>query len=158
MSFYTLSGGGKYLFYYKELAEKLGIENFCEFHGNCEKAKVYNIISQSDFLVSASLTESAGITVQEAMLLGKPVLVTKSGGADSLVTPDTGIVIEKGSTDALVNGILKMTNEVNSFNSELIKEYAHKNFDIDCVTLKYVDLYKQILSKYTKKNPNYLGE
>lgn len=156
--FLHIVGGGEYLFFYENLAKQLGILDHCKFYGKCEKSKVYKIISQSDFLVSASLTESAGITVQEAMLLGKPVLVTKSVGADSLVTEDTGIIIEKGSTDALVAGILKMANEYNSFNSNTIKEYAYKNFDMDCVTLKYIDLYKKVLTEKVNENQNYKKE
>lgn len=152
--FLHIVGGGEHYVYYKNLAKELGIDKYCEFYGQCEKTKVYKIISQMDFLISSSIIESAGITVQEALLLGKPVLVTNSVGADSLINDEVGDVIEKGSIDALVDGILKMSKGYKIFNSEQIKEYAYANFDMKAITLKYIDLYESIVSEWKNQNKN----
>ncbi|MBO4640652.1 MAG: glycosyltransferase family 4 protein [Treponema sp.] len=142
-----ICGGGQYLDYYKKMAIDLGIENNCIFYGQIEKNQVYYIISKMDFIISASIFESAGISVEEAMLLGKPLVVTRSGGASSLVNNKTAIVVDTKSTDALVKGIKNMIEKRALFNSKEIKNYAINNFSIQTVTNQYLHLYNNLLNK-----------
>lgn len=142
-----ICGGGDYFDYYRNMAKELDIEDCCVFYGNCTKAKVYSIVSQMDFNISASLYECSGVSVEEALLLGKPMLVTKSGGANSLVTEDVAIVVDKGSTEALVEGIKEMVSRLDFFDSERIKAYAFENFEIDQVSQRYMALYKKLLEE-----------
>lgn len=139
-----ICGGGDYLDFYKNLSSELGITDNCVFYGQVEKAVVYSIVSQMDFVVSASLFESAGVSVEEAMLLGKPLVVTRSGGASSMVTDKTAIVVEPKSISALVDGINQMIMKISDFNPIEIKQYADSNFSMDFVTQKYIDVYKKI--------------
>ena len=145
--FLHICGGGDYLEHFVNMSKDLGIEDCCVFYGNCTKTKVYSIVSQMDFNISASLYESAGVSVEEALLLGKPMLVTKSGGADSLVNEDVAIVVDKGSTEALMDGIKEMVNRKDAFDSETIKAYAFKNFEIDQVSRHYMALYQKIMEE-----------
>ena len=140
-------GGGEYFEYYVNLAKQLDIEDCVIFHGNCSKAQVYSIVSQMDFNISASLYECSGVSVEEALLLGKPMLVTRSGGANSLCTEENAIVVDKGSTKALVDGILAMTEKLPQFSKEKIYDYAFHNFEIDQVSQQYRNLYRSVLEK-----------
>ncbi len=138
-------GGGDYFDYYVDMAKKLGVDESIVFHGNCEKKKVYSLVSQMDFSISASLYECSGVSVEEALLLGKPMLVTRSGGANSLVNDKVALVVDRGSTEALVDGIIKMADRLPQFDSKEIYDYAFKNFEIDQVSQKYMKLYQSIL-------------
>lgn len=145
-----IAGDGDYFEYYRDMVHDLGLENNCIFYGMCDKKKMYSIMKQMDFIISASLFESAGVTVQEAMLLGKPVLVTKSGGANSLVTEFSAVVVDKGSTEALVDGTKEMIakllqKESEGFDSKRIREYAISQFEIDQVSQKYMEIYNSIV-------------
>ena len=146
-----ICGGGDYFDYYVNMAEELGISENCIFYGNCNRNKVYDIIRQMDFSISASIFECSGVSVQEAMLLGKPLVVTKSGGANSLVTEDTAIVVERESISALADGIQHMIEKRSNFNDETIKKYAFVNFEIDEVSKKYVKVYSNILENRKSK-------
>ena len=140
-----ICGGGEYYDYYCEMAKSLEIAENCIFYGQCCREKVYSVIRQMDFSISASIFECSGVSVQEAMLLGKPLVVTKSGGANSLVTKETAIVVERESIEALVKGIETMIKRLPEFDEVVIKKYAFKNFEIDEVSKKYVQLYQSIL-------------
>lgn len=142
-----ICGGGDYFEYYVDMAKELEISENCIFYGNCDRSKVYDIVRQMDFNISASIFECSGVSVQEAMLLGKPLVVTKSGGANSLVTSDTAIVVDRESTSALVDGIEQMIERLSEFDANKIKEYAFVNFEIDEVSKKYVELYDKIVKK-----------
>lgn len=148
-----ICGSGLFEDYYKQLVKKLNVEDRCIFYGQCNKEKLYSIISQMDFCVSSSIYESAGVAIEEAMLMGKPVLVTRSGGTDSLVTDYSAIVVNPGSVETLVDGLIKMKNEYADFDKNMIIEYAVNNFEISNVTKKIVTMYKKVLEKnnYGKK-------
>ena len=140
-------GGGEYFDYYVNLAKELDVQDLIIFHGNCEKKKVYSLVSQMDFNISASIYECSGVSVEEALLLGRPMLVTRSGGANSLVNDNVAIVVDRGSTEALVDGIEKMVEKLSQFNQSEIYNYAFENFEIDQVSQKYMKLYNSILEK-----------
>ncbi len=140
-----ICGGGDYLEYYVQMAKELGIEDHCIFYGQCDREKVYAIMSQMDFSISASIFECSGVSVQEAMLLGKPLVVTRSGGANSLVTEKTAIVVDRESIPALVDGISRMMLRLQEFDSAEIRDYAYKNFEIDQVSRRYMELYQSLL-------------
>lgn len=147
-----IAGDGDYCSYYKDMVKELGIEKNCRFYGMCNKKKMYSIMKQMDFVVSASLFESAGVSVQEAMLLGKPVLVTTSGGANSLVTDFSAVVVEKGSSEALAEGVMRMAERLNAkgddrFDPSRIRAYAVSQFEIDHVSRKYMEIYDSISKK-----------
>ena len=142
-----ICGGGDYMEYYRNMARELGVEKQCIFYGQCDKKKMYSIMSQMDFTISASLFESAGVAVQESQLLGKPVVVTMSGGANSLVTEDTAIVVEKGSIEALVNGIKEMMGVLSTFDGEKIRAYALSQFEMDQVCQNYMKVYEEIVAR-----------
>lgn len=139
-----ICGGGDYLEYYRNMAEELGIQDSCIFYGQCDKRKVYTILSQMDFCISASIFECSGVSVEEAMLLGKPLVVTRSGGANSLVTEVTAIVVDRGAAEPLADGIERMIQSLDKYDSETIREYAYRNFEIGHVSRQYLQVYEQV--------------
>lgn len=140
-------GEGVYKEHFMQMAKELGIEKDCIFYGDCSREKVYEIVSQMDFFVSASILECSGVSVQEAMLLGKPILVTKSGGANSLVTEDTAIVVDKGSAQALADGLEEMIQKYKNFDTEKIKEYAENKFEISHISKQYMQIFQNLVSR-----------
>ena len=135
-------GGGEYLEHFKKLSNELNIEDVCIFHGKCRRKELYEIVNEMDFFVSASLVECSGVSVQEAMLLGKPVLGTNSGGVDSLVPKEAGIIVEKANAQALAEGIQQMRSALDRYDTGWIKKYAYDSFEIDNISKRYMDLYK----------------
>lgn len=140
-------GEGDYKEHFVQMAKELGIENNCIFYGDCQREKVYEIVSQMDFFVSSSILECSGVSVQEAMLLGKPVLVTKSGGANSLVTEDTAIIVDKGSTQALADGLELMIQKYKEFDTKKIKDYAENKFEISHISKQYMQIFNDLISR-----------
>lgn len=143
-------GGGEYLQYFQQMAKELDIADVCIFHGRCNKDELYTIEAEMDFFVSSSLVESGGVSVQEAMLLGKPVLGTNSGGVDSLVPKEAGIIVEKASAEALRDGLVYMASTVRNYDKEWIKQYAFRNFEIGNISKKYLNLYRTLCNQSDK--------
>lgn len=137
-------GGGEYLEYFKKMARDLGVDDICIFHGGCQRDRLYELVNEMDFFVSASLVECSGVSVQEAMLLGKPILGTNSGGVDSLVPEKAGHIVEKGNAQALAEGMIYMQKHLESYDREWIRSYARESFEMGNISRKYKALYEKI--------------
>lgn len=144
-------GGGTYLDYYKNMAKDLGIEDVCIFYGTCQKQEVYDIVSEMDFMVSASLFESFGCSIAEGMMLGKPAVVTRCGGLESIVNSETGILVDAGSSDELYHGIKRMMKEYSGYSQDQLKDYALNKFEVDHISKQYMEVYEKVLAGRKKK-------
>ena len=85
--------------------------------------------------------------MQEAILLAKPVLGTKSGGVNSLVPEGAGLIVDKGSAKALEDGISYMISNLDSFDREWIKNYGFNHFEIGHISEKYIQVYTKLCEK-----------
>ena len=137
-------GDGEYRTEFEQTVDDLGIAKQCIFHGQCTRECVQEIMLESDFLVSASIMESFGCSIAEAQMLGIPVVATRCGGPESIVTPKTGILVDKGNEEALYQGILEMINNYPKYNSEEIKQYAEEKFSLATISKQYYKIYQEI--------------
>ncbi len=140
-------GGGEYLDYFITEADYIGLSQHSTFYGNCQYDKVFAIESEMDFVVSASLFESFGCAVAEAAMLGKPIVATRSGGVESIVNQDNGILIEKGSTESLYKGMTWMYEHYGQYDARKISEESRNKFALDTISQKYMKIYEEILRK-----------
>ena len=71
---------------YHARARKLGVEEFVVFHGH--RPNPYPFMKRADIYLQPSLKEALGLTISEALLLGCPVVSTRTaGGIDQLSEP-----------------------------------------------------------------------
>lgn len=138
-------GDGEYYDTFLNMAVKMGIQEECIFYGRLSKDAVYSVLKQMDFLVSASKFESFGCSIAEAMMAGKPVVATKCGGPESIITDKTGMLVEKEDVQALYEGIQEMIHNYKRYSSEEIMCYAKKRFDIDTISRQYMEIYQKTL-------------
>ena len=138
-------GGGEFLQEYEQQAEREGMNAYIRFYGECLHEKVFEIDSEMDFTISASIFESFGCAVAEGMMLGKPCVATKSGGTESIINEDNGLLVEKESTESLYEGIKKMCEIYDRYDSRLISKEAHDKFSIEVITNKYLEIYNDII-------------
>ena len=74
---------------------------------------VKDLIEQHHIVVAPSLWESQGISIVEAMAMGKPVIATKVGGIPELIIHGSGgYLCEPADSKSLVEAIIKLANEL----------------------------------------------
>ena len=107
---WTHIGGGSLEEEIKKMAlERLGNKKnvVYRFAGYMQNEDALNLVSQTeyDFLLNVSYSEGLPVTMMEAMSLGIPVIATKVGGVDEIVTNgENGFLIQRDfSTEELCN-------------------------------------------------------
>ena len=88
------------------------------FAGGLEWRQTPKFYAISDILVMPSLEEVWGLVINEAMVAGLPVIVTKITGAsvDMIVNNENGLIINPSSSNEIYNGIKRLLNDALLFN------------------------------------------
>ena len=111
--------------------EREAVERILE-EGNCSCVKIlgmqsnpYQYLKKADFLVSTSLGESYGLVIQEALVLGVPVLSTRCEAVEECLNPKFGMIVDC-SEEAIERGmrhILENPDCIGTYKAAVQKEY-----------------------------------
>jgi glycosyltransferase involved in cell wall biosynthesis len=137
----------------KEIVE---MQNFVNKEGMSSNIKILGLLSREevasymyncDCFVLPSRFETFGVVFAEAMYFGKPVIASATGGPDSYITPETGILVPVENIEATSKAMEAMFFNKDKYNSEYIKNFAINNFSSDVITTKIIDIYKKALER-----------
>lgn len=138
-----IGGDGILMSELKILAKELGVESQVVFLGKLSRQQVKEEMALSNAFVLSSEYETFGVVLVEALALGKPVIATKCGGPESIVTPEVGYLISKNSEKEMTDALLKLYQNWNKFNSLQIRQYCLENFTEKAVIGKLTKIYHE---------------
>jgi teichuronic acid biosynthesis glycosyltransferase TuaC len=95
-----------------------------------------------DVFVLPSLSESFGIVQLEAMACGKPVVATRNGGSEYILTPEVGILTDRGDSEKLAISINEALER--KWDGKAIAGFA-KGFDWETVSNKLLNEYCRLI-------------
>lgn len=127
----------------KEIVGKLGIEENVTFYGFRPREEIARFINETDIVVLPSIYETFGVVIIEAMAMGRPVVATRCGGPEDIVTEDTGMLVPSRDSAALANAIMSIFNDYKKYNSQRISEIARERFSFDEVDKRIIEIYKR---------------
>ena len=152
----TIIGVGELETALKEQVKALSLAQRVKFLGSVDDETLKQSIQHCDLLCLPSIekTEAFGLVLLEAAQLAKPALVTsvKGSGMSWVVqNKKTGIVVEPNSVEALVIGIEFAKNNKTALTQYgmAAQENFYRQFSIDAVAGKTVDLYQKVLDAET---------
>ena len=99
--------------------------------GWVEHEEIHRLLAESHFMVLASREDSCPNVLLEAFAAGRPVVATKSGGAEDLVQPTNGILVEKDSPEALCEGIRRMVEDYDRYDPRSIQKGIGETNGVD---------------------------
>jgi teichuronic acid biosynthesis glycosyltransferase TuaC len=105
-------------------AAALGLADRVDFVAPGSRAQIRREMQQAAFLVVPSRVETFSIVTLEAMSCGKPVLATRCGGPEELITPDVGHLVEPERVDALAEGLGFMTAACRDYDPTMLRRWA----------------------------------
>jgi len=112
-----LVGDGRQRDHLEDKVNSLNLGDRVVFVGS--QTNPYPYIKKADVYVCSSLQEGFNITIQEAMILGKPVISTNCAGPREILDVGRYGVLVDNSVNGLVEGIVKLYNNIS-----LLKEYS----------------------------------
>lgn len=109
-----------------------------------ELAQLY---STADVFVNPTFEDTFPTTNLEALACGTPVITYKTGGSIEAVSKDTGIIVEKGNVEQLLQAIKTIQNKGKNYYSAKCRERAVNYFNKNERYKDYLDLYNDLLNK-----------
>lgn len=137
-------------------AERLGITKSVIFTGTISYdslSKYYNI---ADIFVMPSIrdkegnTDASPVAMMEAMSCGVPVVATRfSGNEDLVIKGETGFLVKEKDDKQIANAIMGLISSRRRRYQvqKEVRNIAEKNFSIESVSRKYINIFKGVLAK-----------
>jgi len=129
------------------LPERLGIVDRVTFAGQLAQSEIVELMQQSAVLVLPSHAESFGAVLIEALACGTPVVATRCGGPEEIVTDAVGALVPPADPAALAAGIERVLDGRTPRLPERLRQYASEHFEIESVADRYAGLYSEILRR-----------
>lgn len=142
-------GGGSFLKQVKKITQKLKIDQSIIFTGKVPYEKIPSYYQASDIFIFASLTDTQGIVILEAIACGLPVIALKDDAfAGMAIDNQNGFLVRKQSPKLFTQKIIKVLDNpsVHKKFSDLAIKTA-SNFSEERIAKKLIKIYKTQIEK-----------
>lgn len=104
-----------------------------------------NLYSEADIVLNLSYEETFGLTTVEGFACGTPCIVYNATASPELVDQSTGLVVEPGDINGLMEAIIQIKQNGKQFYSEACVNRAHRLYKKEDRYQEYIDLYESLL-------------
>jgi glycosyltransferase involved in cell wall biosynthesis len=139
---FTLGGEGEQKNAYQQLAYQRGIDKYLTWLGELGRQEARSAFQACDIFVLPSIHETMGVVLAEALACGKPLVSTYCGGAESVVTPQNGVLAEVGKADDLSQKMAYMIQNLASFPAHLCRQDAVDRFSKKVIIDQLLAIYQ----------------
>ena len=124
----------------KQLPENiLGIERTESVEG------LADIYASSDVFINPTYEDNFPTTNLEALACGTPVITYKTGGSPEAIDDSTGIIVEQGNINKLVDAVNQIKSHGKQNYSDACVDRAHRLYRKEDRYKEYIDLYESLL-------------
>jgi glycosyltransferase involved in cell wall biosynthesis len=124
--------------------EVSGLSDQCYFLGPMNRSQVRDQMQRCDVFVLPSLQETFGVVLVEAMACGKPVIATRCGGPEFVVTKENGILVDIGDSKALANVMERFIARRVCFDPARVRQTISERFGENAFLEKISEIYKDL--------------
>jgi glycosyltransferase involved in cell wall biosynthesis len=128
----------------RQRAATLHLEESVRFLGQLTREQVREAMWRATAFVLSSRVETFGVVVTEALATGLPVIATRCGGPESILTPEDGILVEPDNRLELANALAAITRTATSYVAEGLRERCVNRFGSVAVGKKLLDVYAHV--------------
>ena len=131
----------------KSMARKLEIDPWLCWLGPIPRTQALEMFLDCDCFVLPSHLESFGMALLEALACGKPVIATRCGGPEFMVTPENGILVSIKNPPELARAMNEMFLNTNEYDGAQIRRRTLEKFSKKIVTCQIETVYREVVGK-----------
>jgi glycosyltransferase involved in cell wall biosynthesis len=129
----------------RDLIHELRLERHIEFAGQATPAEVAAAMRRSAALVLPSRREAFPTVLLEALASGTPVVATRCGGPEEVVTDAVGRLVTPEDPDALAQAIDEIVAQRSSFSGIRLRNYVVSRFGKAATAERIAQIYRGVL-------------
>lgn len=142
-----LAGKGSLRVSLEEQCGALGIKDRVLFLGRISRTEMEKEMRAASCFVLPTRYEAFGAVLIEAMASGLPVIATRSGGPDHIVTPESGMLVDVDQPVQLARAMERMMRSYEDYNQEAIRDHALGMYGQTRVMEQYGALFKEVMGQ-----------
>lgn len=100
--------------------------------------------SSADVFANPTYADSFPTVNMEALACGTPVITYRTGGSPEIIDEYTGVVVEQGDLDGLIEAIKSISEKGKDYYNTSCRQRAQKLFDKDQCFMEYLNLYEKL--------------
>jgi teichuronic acid biosynthesis glycosyltransferase TuaC len=127
----------------EKMAQDMELGDRVTFVGPKTSEEVARYMRESAVLVLPSRRESFGAVLVEALACGTPVVATRCGGPEDIITDEVGVLIAPEDENALAQGIEHVLENRSTYAGERLRHYALQRFSWERVANDTANLYHE---------------
>ncbi len=131
----------------QQLTHRLGLSDCVEMVGGKSPAEVAGLMAQSAVVVLPSRAESFGTVLIEALACGTPVVATRCGGPEEVVTPDVGLLVPPEDPGALAAALAEVLEHPERYDPAALRRHALERYDAPVVAQQLAAQYATVLQR-----------
>lgn len=108
--------------------------------------ELVGLYSEADVFINPTLEDNFPTTNIESLACGTPVVTFRTGGSPEVVTPETGLVVEKGDLEGLLSAVRILFRNGKEHYTYACRRKAESDYCNNIQYNKYIKLYKRMLS------------
>jgi glycosyltransferase involved in cell wall biosynthesis len=136
---------------YKDFVIKNDIKENCEFISGVPREKMPDYYANCDVMVSTSIAETFGISIGEALASGKPVIATRSGGAEDLITDSNGYLVNVQDYEAVADKLICLMEKGFTATAEEIRNTIVSRYGRRAFKEKINKIYEKVVTDFKNK-------
>ena len=146
--FYQADGGSDYPQYLDEMVSKAGLQDRVTFHSFLPHKEIVSYYQNANVVVNASLSETFGISIVEAMACGVPVVGTLVGGMLDTIVDEVGRAVPAEDPVRLAEAICEILEDRAMANrmGACGRERAVTKFTWSARAERMLDIYRRVCS------------
>ncbi len=134
----------------KNLIQNLNLEGKIDLKGEVPNHLLNEYFNKADIFILASKSETFGVVLIEAIACGIPVISTKSGGPEDIVSSDNGVLVELNDVNAFANAMKNMYINLKKYNKKMMSENCRRQYSSNTIGKKIENVYIEILDMKLK--------
>ena len=137
----TIVGDGPLKKKLANLVENLGVQEYVSFLGKLPPKGVAEVLKQHSIYISASKTESFGVSYIEALACGLPVVAFQNEGVIDIVTNGSNGFIVKSASD-MMEKVISINQSIAMKSKERISQQVLDKYDYVALADRHVKIYR----------------
>jgi L-malate glycosyltransferase len=142
----VIGGDGSIRDELEALAASTGVQSQVSFLGAIPRDVVRDSMWAANCFVLPSHAENFGVVLIEALSTGLPVISTRCGGPEDIITDEVGLLLRPGDEQGLADALWTMRHRP-AYDPEAVRAYARARFGYAAVGTRLRDFYRGILGR-----------
>ncbi|MGX1101478.1 glycosyltransferase involved in cell wall biosynthesis [Amorphus sp. MBR-141] len=143
----TIGGDGPERPRLLELARDLDIDSQVRFPGRLTREQVRVEMARADAFLLSSRYETFSMVLIEAVAMGLPLVATRCGGPEDIVTDERGILVPNDDVLAYAEAMRNIVEAGDRYNAQELRASCAAEYGPEAISAQWLDIYRRATAR-----------